>query len=94
MLAKQFVQNLLEEGTKSHRTIRLAALHLTGLWLLNTRIIKFYLKELKLLSLYGSDFEVELVDNNDARLEVSLLVRSPDQELTEISNSTVEQVGL
>ena len=53
MLGKQFVQNLLEEGTKSPRTIRLAALHLTGLWLLNPRIIKFYLKELKLLSLYG-----------------------------------------
>ncbi|XLR31011.1 hypothetical protein S83_058911, partial [Arachis hypogaea] len=50
---KWFVQNLLEEGTKSPRTIRLAALHLTGLWLLNPRIIKFYLKELKLLSLYG-----------------------------------------
>ncbi|XLU24348.1 hypothetical protein S245_060414, partial [Arachis hypogaea] len=47
-----------------------------------------WLKELKLLSLYGSvafdeDFEAELADNNDARLEVSILARSPDQELTE-----------
>ena len=50
----QFIENLLEEGTKSPRTIRLAALHLTGLWLSNPMIIKFYLKELKLLSLYGS----------------------------------------
>ncbi|KAK7330831.1 hypothetical protein VNO77_25035 [Canavalia gladiata] len=85
---KWFIVNLLEEGTKSPRTIRLAALHLTGLWLLNPRILKFYLKELKLLSLYGSvafdeDFEAELADNNDARLEVSLLSRSPDTELTE-----------
>ncbi|XLT13487.1 hypothetical protein HN51_059177 [Arachis hypogaea] len=77
MLGKQFVQNLLKEGTKSPHTIRLAALHLTGLWLLNPRIINFYLKELKLLSLYGSvafdaDFEAELADNNDARLEVSI----------------------
>ncbi|XP_027337446.1 uncharacterized protein LOC113851166 [Abrus precatorius] len=85
---KWFIENLLEEGTKSPRTIRLAALHLTGLWLLNPRIIKFYLKELKLLSLYGSvafdeDFEAELADNNDAKLEVSLLARSPDPELTE-----------
>ncbi|CAL5197917.1 unnamed protein product [Lathyrus oleraceus] len=85
---KWFIENLLEEGTKSPRTIRLAALHLTGLWLLNPIIIKFYLKELKLLSLYGSvafdeDFEGELADNNDARLEVSLLARSPDPELTE-----------
>ncbi|KAL2573578.1 hypothetical protein AAZV13_17G136200 [Glycine max] len=85
---KWFIENLLEEGIKSPRTIRLAALHLTGLWLLNPRIIKFYLKELKLLSLYGSvafdeDFEAELADNNDARLEVSILARSPDPELTE-----------
>ncbi|CAJ1943228.1 unnamed protein product [Sphenostylis stenocarpa] len=85
---KWFIVNLLEEGTKSPRTIRLAALHLTGLWLLNPRIIKFYLKELKLLSLYGSvafdeDFEAELADNNDARLEVSILASSPDPELTE-----------
>ncbi|KAJ1415056.1 hypothetical protein SESBI_18418 [Sesbania bispinosa] len=85
---KWFIEKLLEEGTKSPRTIRLAALHLTGLWLLNPRIIKFYLKELKLLSLYGSvafdeDFEAELADNNDARLEVSLLATSPDPELTE-----------
>ncbi|KAI4327194.1 hypothetical protein L6164_019684 [Bauhinia variegata] len=85
---KWFVVNLLEEGTKSPRTIRLAALHLTGLWLLNPRIIKFYVKELKLLALYGSvafdeDFEAELADNNDARGEVSLLAKSPDPELTE-----------
>ncbi|PNY04748.1 tRNA/rRNA methyltransferase SpoU family protein [Trifolium pratense] len=85
---KWFIENLIEEGTRSPRTIRLAALHLTGLWLSNPRIIKFYLKELKLLSLYGSvafdeDFEGELADNNDARLEVSLLARSPDPELTE-----------
>ncbi|KAK7251820.1 hypothetical protein RIF29_35366 [Crotalaria pallida] len=85
---KWFIENLLQEGTKSPRTIRLAALHLTGLWLLNPRIIKFYLKELKLLSLYGSvafdeDFEAELAGNNDARLEVSILANSPDSELTE-----------
>lgn len=36
------------------RTIRPSALHLTGLWLLNPIIIKFYLKDFKLLSLYGS----------------------------------------
>ncbi|KAL9326764.1 hypothetical protein ACSQ67_007409 [Phaseolus vulgaris] len=85
---KWFIENLLKEGTKSPRTIRLAALHLTGLWLLNPGTIKFYLKELKLLSLYGSvafdeDFEAELADNNDARLEVSILASSPDPELTE-----------
>ena len=50
----QFVEKVLEEGKKSPRTIRLAALHLTGLWFLNPKTIKYYMKELKLLSLYGS----------------------------------------
>lgn len=48
------MEKILEEGTKSPRTIRLAALHLTGLWLAYPSIIKFYMKELKLLTLYGS----------------------------------------
>lgn len=50
----QLIENIIEEGKKSPRTIRLAALHLTGLWLSNPRTIKYYIKELKLLSLYGS----------------------------------------
>lgn len=50
----QFVGRLIEEGAKSPRTIRLAALHLTGLWLLNPWTLKYYMKELKLLTLYGS----------------------------------------
>ena len=50
----QFCGKILEEGLKSPRTIRLAALHLTGLWLVNPRMIKYYMKELKLLTLYGS----------------------------------------
>ncbi|KDP39960.1 hypothetical protein JCGZ_03491 [Jatropha curcas] len=85
---KWFVENILEEGTKSPRTIRLTALHLTGLWLSHPRIIKYYIKELKLLTLYGSvafdeDFEAELTENREARIEVSLLAKSPDSELTE-----------
>lgn len=85
---KWFCEKILEEGMKSPRTIRLAALHLTGLWLLNPRVIKYYMKELKLLTLYGSvafdeDFEAELTENGDARAEVSLLAKGPDRELTE-----------
>ncbi|KAB5573980.1 hypothetical protein DKX38_001174 [Salix brachista] len=85
---KWFVENVIEEGTKSPRTIRLTALHLTGLWLSHPRTIKYYMKELKLLTLYGSvafdeDFEAELSDNQDASNEVSLLGKSPDPELTE-----------
>lgn len=50
----QFVEKILEEGTKSPRTIRLAALHLCGLWLAYPNIIQYYIKELKLLTFYGS----------------------------------------
>uniref|UniRef100_A0A803PMX3 tRNA (guanosine(18)-2'-O)-methyltransferase TARBP1 n=1 Tax=Cannabis sativa TaxID=3483 RepID=A0A803PMX3_CANSA len=85
---KWFIEKILEEGTKSPRTIRLAALHLSGMWLLNPEFIKYYMKELKLLSLYGSvafdeDFEAEIADNHDTRIELSLLAKSPDSELTE-----------
>lgn len=85
---KWFVDKILEEGTKSPRTIRLAAMHLTGLWLAFPNIIKFYMKELKLLTQYGSvafdeDFEAELSENRDAKIEVSVLAKSPDPELTE-----------
>ncbi|KFK23549.1 hypothetical protein AALP_AAs66918U001300 [Arabis alpina] len=90
---KWFVEKVLEEGQKSPRTIRLAALHLTGLWLMYPRTIKYYIKELRLLTLYGSvafdeDFEAELSDNNDARTEVSLLAKNPDPELTEVFINT------
>ncbi|KAL8152196.1 hypothetical protein V2J09_009956 [Rumex salicifolius] len=90
---KWFCGKVLEEGTKSPRTIRLAALHLTGLWLSNPRTIKYYLKELKLLTLYGSvafdeDFESELTENGDARSEVALLAKSPDPEMTEVFINT------
>ncbi|XP_071706129.1 uncharacterized protein [Rutidosis leptorrhynchoides] len=85
---KWFVEKILEEGTRSPRTIRLTALHLTGLWLSYPSAIKYYMKELKLLTLYGSvafdeDFEAEVTENHDARTEVSILSTSPDPELTE-----------
>lgn len=38
---------------------------------------------------FDEDFEAELADNNDARLEVSILARSPDPDLTEVSYSTI-----
>lgn len=50
----QFVEKILEEGTRSPRTIRLAALHLCGMWLAYPNTLKYYIKELKLLTFYGS----------------------------------------
>ncbi|QHO49587.1 Ornithine aminotransferase [Arachis hypogaea] len=98
-LILSFYSNTRESIGWRSFSLPLAGIHWPVLNFLNPMIIKFYLKELKLLSLYGSvafdeDFEAQLADNNDARLEVSLLARSPDQELTEVSNSIVEQVGL
>ncbi|XP_057773845.1 uncharacterized protein LOC130993110 isoform X2 [Salvia miltiorrhiza] len=90
---KWFVEKILEEGTKSPRTIRLAALHLCGLWLAYPNTLQYYIKELKLLTFYGSvafdeDFEAELAENHDARAEVSLLSRSLDPELTNVFINT------
>jgi hypothetical protein len=50
----QFLERLLEQGVRSPRTMRLTALHLTGMWLLYPATITFYIKELKLLTLHGS----------------------------------------
>ncbi|CAL9124432.1 unnamed protein product [Musa textilis] len=90
---KWFIEKLLEDGKRSPRTIRLAALHLTGLWLLYPATIKYYIKELKSLTLYGSvafdeDFEAELSENHEAQIEVSLLAQSPDHEFTEVFINT------
>nr|CAB3502311.1 unnamed protein product [Digitaria exilis] len=90
---RRFIGNLLNEGSKSPRTIRLAALHLSGLWLMYPKTIRFYMEELKLLSLYGSvafdeDFEAELSENHEARFEVSMLAQSPDREFTEVFINT------
>jgi tRNA guanosine-2'-O-methyltransferase len=90
---KWFIENLLGEGSKSPRTIRLAALHLSGIWLMYPKTLSFYMEELKLLSLYGSvafdeDFEAELSENHEARLEVSMLAQSPDREFTEVFINT------
>ncbi|VAI25799.1 unnamed protein product [Triticum turgidum subsp. durum] len=90
---KWFVETLLNEGSKSPRTIRLAALHLSGLWLMYPKTLRFYMEELKLLALYGSvafdeDFEAELSENHEARFEVSMLAQSPDREFTEVFINT------
>ncbi|XP_051144850.1 uncharacterized protein LOC127260880 isoform X3 [Andrographis paniculata] len=90
---KWFVEKILEEGKKSPRTIRLAALHLCGLWLACPNILKYYITELKLLTLYGSvafdeDFEAELAENYDARAELSVLSKSLDPELTDVFINT------
>ncbi|WOL09568.1 hypothetical protein Cni_G18321 [Canna indica] len=90
---KWFIEKLLDDGKRSPRTIRLAALHLTGLWLSHPATIKYYIKELKLLTLYGSvafdeDFEAELSENHEARIEVSFLAQSPDHEFTEVFINT------
>lgn len=85
---KWFLERLLEQGVRSPRTMRLSALHLTGMWLLYPATITFYIKELKLLTLHGSvaideDLDGELLENYVAAREYLTLVQSTDPELTE-----------
>ncbi|CAA6657139.1 unnamed protein product [Spirodela intermedia] len=89
----QFIEKILDEGTKSPRTMRLAALHLTGLWFSYPKTVKYYIKELTLLSLYGSvafdeDFAAELSENQEAVFEVSMLAKVPHAELAEVFINT------
>lgn len=85
---KWLLEKLLEQGVRSPRTMRLTALHLTGMWLIYPATITFYLKQLKLLTLHGSvaideDLDGELLDNYVAAREYMTLVQSTDPELTE-----------
>lgn len=36
---------------------------------------------------FDEDFEAELSENRDAKIEVSVLAKSPDPELTEVSHT-------
>jgi hypothetical protein len=49
----QLLCKFIEQGARSPRTMRLTALHITGLWLQYPTIAIFYVKQLKLLSLHG-----------------------------------------
>ncbi|KAH9305250.1 hypothetical protein KI387_009654, partial [Taxus chinensis] len=85
---KWFLGRLIDQGIRSPRTMRLTALQLTGMWLLYPATIKFYMKELKLLTLHGGvaideDLDGELLENHVAAREYSTLVKSADRELTE-----------
>eukprot|EP01018_Ginkgo_biloba_P005248 Gb_26193 [translate_table: standard] len=84
----KFLERLFEQGVRSPRTMRLTALHVTGLWFSYPATIKFYMKELKLLTLYGGvsideDLDGELQENSAAAREFAMLVQSTDPELTE-----------
>ncbi|XP_057858897.1 uncharacterized protein LOC131067769 isoform X3 [Cryptomeria japonica] len=86
---KWFLARLLEQGVRSPRTMRLTALQLTGMWLLYPATIRFYMKELKLLTLHGGvaideDLDAELIENKVAAKEFLTLVKSTDPELTEV----------
>lgn len=67
-----------------------------SMWLLGS-VYCFILKlsygnlRLSLSVAFDEDFEAELADNNDARLEVSILASSPDPELTEVSYWTFKR---
>ncbi|KAH8973917.1 hypothetical protein BDL97_01G073400 [Sphagnum fallax] len=85
---KWLLCKFIEQGARSPRTMRLTALHITGLWLQYPTIAIFYVKQLKLLSLHGGEavdeeLDGELVESQVAAREYSMLIQSSDIELTE-----------
>eukprot|EP01018_Ginkgo_biloba_P020549 Gb_02891 [translate_table: standard] len=85
---KWFLERPFEQGVQSPQTMRLTTMHVIGLWLSYPTAIKFYMKELKLLTLYGGvsideDLDGEFQENSAEAREFAMLVQSIDPKLTE-----------
>lgn len=86
---KWMVHRLIELGARSPRVMRLASLHMSGLWLQHPEICCLYVPELKTLSLHGADavdeeLDGEIGDTEVAAREYFMLAQSADPELMEI----------
>ncbi|KAH7425675.1 hypothetical protein KP509_11G065800 [Ceratopteris richardii] len=85
---KWLLVNIFKLGSRSPRTMRLTAMHVSGMWLKYPNIVQYYVKELKLLSLHGGESVDEELDgqvseNLEAAREYSFLTQSLDPELVE-----------
>ncbi|KAL2636392.1 hypothetical protein R1flu_007871 [Riccia fluitans] len=85
---KWLLNRLIDLGSRSPRTMRLTALHITGLWLSFPETATCYMKELKKLSLYGGEsvdeeLDGEILESDSAAQEYATLIQSSDPELTE-----------
>ncbi|KAL3677602.1 hypothetical protein R1sor_027550 [Riccia sorocarpa] len=85
---KWLLNRLIELGSRSPRTMRLTALHITGLWLSFPETATCYMKELKQLTLYGGEsvdeeLDGEILESESAAREYATLIQSSDPELTE-----------
>ncbi|KAG6543303.1 hypothetical protein Mapa_015217 [Marchantia paleacea] len=85
---KWLLNRLIDQGSRSPRTMRLTALHITGLWLLFPETTTFYMQELKKFSLYGGEavdeeLDGEILESHTAAREYATLIQSSDPELTE-----------
>ncbi|KAJ7549851.1 hypothetical protein O6H91_07G072000 [Diphasiastrum complanatum] len=90
---KWLIGRLMEQGLRSPRTMRLTALHLTGLWLEYPAIACLYISELKSLSLHGGEsvdeeLDGEIAESKIAAREYYTLMKSSDPELTEAFTNT------
>ncbi|XP_002961961.2 uncharacterized protein LOC9630109 isoform X1 [Selaginella moellendorffii] len=90
---KWLLGRLIELGSRSPRTMRLTALHVSGLWLKFPETTTFYMKEIQFMCLYGGEaideeFDGEIFDKEPSSREFSALIKSSDPELQEaFSNS-------
>jgi hypothetical protein len=53
VIFSQLLLKLLDQGSRSPRTMRLTAMHVAGLWLKFPAVTKYYIEELYLLSIHG-----------------------------------------
>jgi tRNA guanosine-2'-O-methyltransferase len=75
----------IEQGAQSPRTMRLTALHITGLWLQYPTTAIFYVEQLKSLPLHrgeavDEELDGELIESQVAAREYSMLIQSSDIE--------------
>ncbi|KAI5079464.1 hypothetical protein GOP47_0004943 [Adiantum capillus-veneris] len=85
---KWLLGNLLDQGSRSPRTMRLTSMHVAGMWLRFPAITQYYIEELKLLSLHGGEsideeLDGQISENLQAAREYLSLMQSLDPELIE-----------
>ncbi|CAM6117416.1 unnamed protein product [Calypogeia fissa] len=85
---KWLLNRLIDLGSRSPRTMRLTALHITGLWLMFPGTTIFYMPEIKKLALHGGEsvdeeLDGEIIESQISAREYATLIESADPELSE-----------
>ncbi|MCO5564235.1 hypothetical protein L7F22_017893 [Adiantum nelumboides] len=96
---KWLLGKLLDQGSKSPRTMRLTAMHVAGMWLKFPAVTEYYIEELKLLSLHGGEsvdeeLDGQISENLQAAKEYFSLMQSLDPELIEEFRNSEQYVRI